>query len=461
MGGRGLGELFDILKRAAQLAEREPTDERDLLNSLGETYQGLFLADFAHYDVAEVRAHAPELVHVIFSLYLDLRACIPAWQRQGLMTRSVQAVLRDVFRAARYARDLIGEIGLGHPRLAKGETVHAAFAGPEAYLEINRNLGLDRIELRPGDVVLQRGMVHNSAAIARIGDVDSQFSHIAIVARDPAGELAMVEALIEEGAVITPLETALRHGLGRAILLRHRDAGLAGRAAEMIRAAIARADGKAGPRILYDFSMELAGYHDLYCAKLVRLAYSMASTGGYRLPTYATRLDMLNRDFIRRIGVTATETFAPGDLELEPDFDIVAEWRDFRVTSELRLKDMIMVKLFEWMELRSYRFHPSLLVELIGLFGTLSARMPPGVQKLTSRLAGKVPPNMSGSAVGAVAMLHWTAEELYRELRREEDESIRASGRQLHPRLVLSRLEQMREKRGRHIGYLISEHWDR
>jgi hypothetical protein len=461
MGGRGLCELFDILDRAAVLSEREPADERDLLVRLGETYQGLFLADFARYDVAEVRARAAQLGQIIFSLYLGLRGSIPAWQRRGLMTRPVQAVLRDVFRAARYARDLVGEIGLGHPRLGRHEATHAAFSGPEAYLEINHELGYDRVEPRPGDVVLQRGMVHNSAAIARIGDVDSQFSHIAIVACDPAGELVMVEALIEEGAVITPIEAALRHGLGRAILLRHRDAELAAHAAEMIRAAIMRADGKAGPRILYDFTMELAGYRELYCAKLVRLAYSMASTGACRLPTYATRLDMLNRDFIRRIGVTATETFAPGDLELEPDFDIVAEWRDFRVTSELRLKDMIMVKLFEWMELGSYRFQPTLLVELIGLFGTFSARLPAGVQKLTSRLAGKVPPNMSARAVGAVAMLHWTAEELFKELRREEDESIRTSGRQLHPRLVLSRLEEMRQARGRRIGYLESDYWDR
>ena len=34
----------------------------------------------------------------------------------------------------------------------------------------------------------------------------------------------MVEALIEEGAVINPLDQALEHGLGRCVLLRHKDA---------------------------------------------------------------------------------------------------------------------------------------------------------------------------------------------------------------------------------------------
>ena len=38
------------------------------------------------------------------------------------------------------------------------------------------------------------------------------------------------------------------------------------------------------------------------------------------LPTFTTRYDMKNRDFVDRVGVTARETFAPADIELEPDF---------------------------------------------------------------------------------------------------------------------------------------------
>ena len=65
---------------------------------------------------------------------------------------------------------------------------------------------------------------------------------------------------------------------------------------------------------------------------------------------------MKNRDFVDRIGVTAKETFAPADIELEPDFDLVAEWQDYRVTSRLRLQDLLMDKLFLWMDEYDYRF---------------------------------------------------------------------------------------------------------
>lgn len=454
MLGGGLERLTDVLDMAEALARQESATEAEIAAALDEIYQSLFHADFAAFDVAEVKRHAPALIDRIWTLYLALRDRIPEWQQSGMMSHRVQVGLRNVFRSARYARDLVGEIALNHRRLGKKETSLAAFTGPSYLVHRNPRYSLGPIVLRPGDAILQRGMAHNSAAISRIGDVDSQFSHVSIVARDPKGGHVMVEALIEEGSIVKPVDDALSHGVGRAVLLRHRDPELAERAAEMIHAAILRADGRDEPRILYDFSMELGGYGHLYCAKLVRLAYSMATSGDYRIPTFTTRLDMKNRDFISRIGVTALETFAPGDIELEPEFDVVAEWRDLRVTSELRLKDMIMMKLFEWMEEYDYRFRPTLLVHVVGSSGVLTARMPSFVQTLTKRFAGKVPPNMSASAVGAVAMLHWTAEELYEGLKKLENRTIRKTGRQLHPRLVLEELERMREARGRRIGYL-------
>lgn len=454
MVGGGLGRLTEVLDVAETLARRDTVTEAEAAATLDNIYQSLFHADFAAFDLDAVKQHAPELNGRIWSLYLALRDRIPLWSEQGVMSHRVQSGLRNVFRSSRYARDLIGEVALGHPRLGKGQSTHTAFSGPDYLTQRNPQFSKGPIVLRPGDVVLQRGMAHNSAAISRIGDVDSQFSHLSIVARDPKGGHVMVEALIEEGSIVKPVDEALAHGVGRAVLLRHRDAQLAEHAAEMIHAAIVRADGRSGPRILYDFTMELGGYGHLYCAKLVRLAYSMATTGDYRIPTFTTRLDMKNRDFISRIGVTALETFAPGDIELEPEFDVVAEFRDLRVTSELRLKDMIMMKLFEWMETYDYKFRPTTLVRLVGISGIATARMPGFVQTLTKRFAGKVPPNMSASAVGAVAMLHWTAEELYEELRKLEGETILKTGRQLHPRLVLDELERMREARGRHIGYL-------
>src|SRR5690606_40469455 len=119
-------------------------------------------------------------------------------------------------------------------RLADGEKSKRGFTGtnwntlvPPAF-DTGHN-----IPFRSGDLILMRGSAHNSAAIARIGDVDTQFSHIAIVYVDPDGKHWIVEALIEDGSVVKPLESVLDHGLGRAVLYRHRDPDLAARAAKL------------------------------------------------------------------------------------------------------------------------------------------------------------------------------------------------------------------------------------
>ena len=313
------------------------------------------------------------------------------------------------------------------------------------------------LDFRSGDLLLMRGMHHNSAAIARIGDVDSQFSHLAIVHTDADGKHWVVEALIEEGAVINPLAYTLTHGLGRCVLFRHKDRHLAARAAALIHDVVRRSNEKGGKHIWYDFTMELAGDKELFCSKLVRKAYGLASDEKMLLPTFATRFDMKNRDFVDRIGVTAKETFAPADIELEPSFDLVAEWQDYRVTSRLRLQDLLMDRLFLWMEQYDYRFREDLPIKLIGYFGKLSGQLSTRAKNLIADVVPKVPPNMQRSTIQAVAMLHRTAEPLLAELQAMERRSIDRTGRPLHAREVYDFLEAKRQASNGEIGYLVGK----
>lgn len=447
--------LADDIAYLRALVEKPPLDASHLHETLREIYHSIFLVDLRHYTPEEVRAAAPRLLNEIFGLRNHVRAQIPEWTAKGLMTHETQAALRDCFRASRYAGDMIGEVFLDHPRLGEGQSTFAGFAGADPNLLINQRYAGKPLTFEPGDVILQRGQIHNSAAIARIGDVDSQFSHVGIVARNSGGSIVVVEALIESGASINALDKNLSHHLGRAVLFRHRDRALAERAAQRIYDHVNTSLQPGASPILYDFTMELKYYDELFCSKLVRYAYDMASDGKISLPPFPTLLNMKNRDFANRIGVTARTTFAPGDMELDPNFDVVAEWRDFRVTSELRLKDLIMTKLFEWMDEHGYKFRPDFIAHLIAIGGRLSTRLSKRAQELVASVTGGiVPPNMSGSAISAVAMLHKTAEPIYRELEQLEAETIRNTGRQLHPRQVYDVLEQIRLRSGRRIGYL-------
>lgn len=449
--------LSDHLTSLLALAEKPAADAGELDANLRQVYAALFQLDLKAFDISNLANEAPGLMSALFEGRGRLRDKVLYWQTYGYMTRPVQIALRDVFRIFRYATDMIGEAASGFERLAEGEKPLRAFTGYRHNTQIHpAYTGTGNIAFRSGDVLLVRGRAHNSAAIARIGDVDTQFSHIGMVHVNGEGRHTMVEALIEDGAVINMLERSLGHGLGRAALYRHRDSALSARAADKIHARVSASHrGWWARRILYDFTMRLNGTRRLFCSKLVHLAFKDASGGKAVPPPYLTRLDMKNQDFFQRIGVKAKETFAPGDIDLDPSFELVAEWQDFRVTPDLRMQDMIMTKVFAWMDDHGARFKEDWLIGLIGVFGRFSASMSEGVKDLLADVVPKVPPNMSRRCIKTIAMLHKTGEGLMPSLRELELSAIRMSGRPLHPRDALAHLERLRDVSGGRIGYLV------
>ncbi len=446
--------LADELSAILALAIAPVGSEAELKRNLLGIYRALFDADLQRYDVVALRTAAHPTMQALFELRLALRDQITGWARRGFMSHDIQKALRDVFRITRYASEMVGELAIGHEKLPPGGVTLRGFTGPNANVLVNPNfqIGGD-LAFCSGDVIVVRGQAHNSAAIARIGDIDSQFSHVGLVHVDDTGRPYKVEALIEAGAVVTPLENALDHGLGRAMLLRHRDRKLADRAGHLMHAYVSK---RRLRRIWYDFSMRLEGYKSLYCSKLVRLAFLKASKGDISLPAYTTRLDMKNRDFLDRVGVTTLETFAPGDLEIDPRFDIVAEWADYRITSSLRNQDMIATKLFEFMETHNYRFQEDFAIRLIGWLGRLAAHLSEDAKDMMASVVPKVPPNMKRKTIAVVAMLHNTAQPLLEVLNMRDQTEVARTGHPLHPREVLAHMDRVRAQSDGRIGYLVA-----
>lgn len=456
MSGTGLALLETSLAQWQGIVDRPVVSQDGLISNLEALYAAIYHTNFAALDVAEVKAIAEPAAAHLFDLYLRLRDRIPEWSQQGFMTGAAPLALRNAMRVIRYTCDILGEVGYGYPVLQSGESTHAGFAGPDAWTQMHpsRPVG-ERVSFRSGDVLLVRGRLHNSAAIARIGDADSQFSHVGIVHIDSDRRSWLVEALIEDGAMVTPLAAALGHGIGRAVLFRHRNSELALQAAAFIHARVEGSRKPFGGWIPYDFSMELDESDHLFCSKLVREAYRGASKGAVALPSFGTRLTMTNRDFFDRIGVTAVNTFAPADMEAEPGFDIVAEWRDYRVTSQLRMQDLLMSKMFDWMDAHGYEFRESLGIGLMALGGRMSGLLPDIAKSMLVQLGiPKVPPNMTARTVGTIAMLHKTADPILQRLLALDRAHIKTTGRPLHPREVQAELENIRTAAGGRIGYL-------
>lgn len=454
-----------VLSPEERLAEVRKFSERifethlDLEAALRSIYHLIHDNDPAEADPDEIREAAPGLLRELFAIRMRLRDRIQEWQAKGIFLRPAEIALRDVFRVARYASDILGEVAGDNARLAPGQQTRRAFTGTDWNTLVHPLYDNgENIPFRSGDVLLVRGSAHNSAAIARIGDIDSQFSHVAMIYVAPDGRHWVVEALIEEGAVIKPLEEVLDAGLGRAVLYRFKDPAVAAKAAELAHERVYNAVSGLSLPIPYDFSMRMNGRRKLFCAKLVAQAYSDATKGKVKLPAFKTRFDHeKNRDFFRAIGVTARETFTPGDIDLDPRFDLVAEWQDYRLTPMLRRQDMTMTKFFEWMEERGYRFRDDLFIRIIAIFGRLSSHMSDRARALVSTSLPKVPRNMPRSTVAMIVMLHKSAEEVMPALEALDEDHVKMTGLPLHGTELLAHLERLREVQGGRIGYLVGE----
>ena len=438
------------------LANAPVASSDDIVRIVSRIYHDVHERDLSRFSRADLKALAPLAMSELFLVRSAIRNRIGDWHAQGLMTRDAQHGVRDVLRVLRYASDMAGEVHWDYAVAADDDPGLRAFS--ERSFNSFAHPAFDTgqpFAFRSGDVLLVRGTKHNSAAIARIGDVDSQFSHTAIVYIDAHGRGWVVEALIEEGAVIKPLKAVLDHGLARAMLFRHRDEALAARAAQLIYDFVKRAQ-DAGKPILYDFSMELGPSNRLFCSKLVRIAYEDASEGKLRLPAFPTRFHASNVAFYKRVGVTAAESFAPGDLEIEPAFDLVAEWQDYRNTAQVRHQDMIMSKLFEWMEVHGYRFREDWSIRLIAGLGRFSTKLSRRVQDLVANLFARIPPHMPKRTIATIVMLQKTAQPLLEEIQHLERVRVATEGRPLHPREVLDYLEEVRRKGRGQVGYLMA-----
>ncbi|MFN3868315.1 MAG: YiiX/YebB-like N1pC/P60 family cysteine hydrolase, partial [Hyphomicrobiaceae bacterium] len=325
-----MGDLAADLASSTAWALAPSSDAYALSQNLAKVYGALRALDLGRYDARQVAHDAPLLMHQLFLTRMALRDRTDEWHARGIMTADVQTAIRNLLRITRYGGDMLGEMAIGFRKLPPTEArTMTAFTGEQSNTLVNPRFvtGSD-LAFQSGDVLLVRGRAHNSAAIARIGDVDSQYSHVGMVYIDKSGRHWFVEVLIEKGGIIVPLQDALDHGLGRAILFRHRDAVLAANAGYIAYDLVRRSLSSSGRPIRYDFTMRLDGkVKQMFCSKLVRYAFEKASEGEVRPSTFQTRLDMKNADFFDRIGVLAHETFAPGDMELEPGFDVVAEWQ--------------------------------------------------------------------------------------------------------------------------------------
>ena len=184
------------------------------------------------------------------------------------------------------------------------------------------------ISVHSGDILVSRGAVAASALIARGNDYPGNFSHVALVHVDTAGQALLIESHIERGVTASTLEEYLRDTKLRIMVLRlrsdlpplQRDPQLPARAA-----ASALQDARSR-HIPYDFSMDFADTSKYFCSEVVSTAYRRFGVTLWRGMSSISTPGVSR--WLATFGVEHFETEEPSDLEYDPQLRVVAEWRD-------------------------------------------------------------------------------------------------------------------------------------
>jgi len=392
---------------------------------LGEVYAKLFRASPSHFDLPEMKRQAEIIVGEIFETKIDLRRQLARMESAGPVPVSCVSAMRDTMRASLFMSEYVAE------HFIPSAPQDRVFSGSTPSLLVNPDFGT-RLALESGDVLMSRGDAFVSGAIARLGDTDGNFSHIALVYVDPqTREIHTVEAHIEIGAVVAPLEKYLTDGKSRSVVLRQKDPRLAAEAARIMFERVKKASAS-GRNLPYDFAMLMEGKDragrpadaSLFCSEVASVGYALASGGSFRIPRYRTGLRTTNDAFLKAIGIEAKEIFAPSDMETDSRFEIVAEWRNLGKTQRSRMTDAVITQIYWAMDEKGYALRTSTGVAVKLDIAYAGRRLP----LFSSLLKERFPKNMPRSTLGMMFALDKTAETMLGELEKVNAEKASTTG---------------------------------
>ncbi|MEA9358271.1 YiiX/YebB-like N1pC/P60 family cysteine hydrolase [Bacteriovorax sp. PP10] len=409
--------LAQIIEGIRLTSERQKTDHSICKPAYDSLYQQLFnlAGDTTYFDMNNIEAIDRE-IKASWNARIALKATFKDFDADPDCLKSAT----DVFRGLRYVEDYLIEMRVS--LMANAPVEYTNLKGEFPYMLVNPKYETEfksYEDLKSGDVILSRGNAFSSAAIARIGSNDYQFSHLSFVYKNPESqETYTTEAHIEIGSVTAPIMEHVSSKNAREVVFRYEDADVAHRASKYMYDRVL-AKQKTKKTIEYDFSMNYKDDERLFCSEVVSSAFKKVLPDADYFPIFKSKFTPGMIPFINTIGVPATkenigklDVFSPGDIQFDPRFDLVAEWRNPKKMEENRLKDFILTKIFERMETESYKIDPTFKMDAQSKTFWLLRRLPI-VKKF---VADKFPLNMSPSQMELFMALDKLGDAIYKEV---------------------------------------------
>ena len=355
--------------------------------------------------INHLKSAAPRILNDMFKLRLLIHDRLKSFHAEQKVDKACIASIRRTLRYSRFIEEFLAE---WYTAKSDYQQPERPFTGQSPSYFVNPDF--DDFEFQSGDIIMLRSASFVSATIARIGDDDGQFSHAAMLYIPNKGdEPLVIEATVQKGTIIHPLEKIFHKTPPRIVLMRHSNAEYAAKSAEAIYNYILSEEEKRG-FIPYDFSLDLDTPEVYFCTELVSRAYDLGSQGNIKLPTFPTSMAAFKgHPFLQQMGIQPKDTFAPSDVEIDPELTLVAEWRNVSQTGKTRQQDAILTSILDWMANRNYE----LTFHALNKLGTNVAWF---LMKPAKLFDERIPTNMDKSFLGTVLLLRTITNALENEI---------------------------------------------
>lgn len=432
-------ELRRDLKSSAE--ELSPDNCVELMTSLEYDLENLKSDDYLKEIIEE--GHET-LLHNLWTTKVNIHERLRSFHNTLGLAADCASASRGALRAIRTTEDFINDNLLS----AHGKTTKFpdnAFEKNNIHVRRHPEMaGLDLIrDLKSGDVILTRGNAYTSAAIANLGEYDTQFSHMSMVYRDNHNNVWTVEAHIEVGVFVRPLKDHIEDKNVRTMIFRFDDEDLAARAAKYIFEKVKKASDTTG-NIYYDFGFNQDNPSQLFCSEVVSHAFDVASRGQVKIPFQRSRLLLRKPQFVKMLGIEVADSFIPADIEVDPRFRIIAEWRDANKIADSMEKDAIMQAVFRWNNDLGYEMRQASSKKSF-LFRNIAWPMR-RIPLLKKYFKDKLPINMSRSLIGYFGVLESIGELLQKGLKVADEKARKERSFLLTKREKAAVLEELRIK---------------
>lgn len=379
----------------------------------------------------------------LWSTKISLHERLRSFHRVGSLSQDCADGMRNAFIGIRTLEDDVEE---NYLRTSQGSVTFSDNAFEPGNPHVRRHpefLGFDMMkDLKSGDIILSRGKAYTSAAISQLGNFDTQFSHLSVVYKDPQGKFWTVEAHIEVGSFVRPLEEHIEDKNFRTAVYRFDDSAVAAKAAEFIFNRVKKASDTTG-NILYDFGFNLDENKQLFCSEIASFAYDKASEGAIKLPLFRSRVLERKPKFVNQLGIKVEDSFIPADMEVDPRFKLISEFRNANIINDIQEKDAVLHAMFKWSDEEGYLLRQGSSGKSF-LYRNIAwpLRRVPYLKKY---FVEKMPINMSRKLIGYFGVLESTGKFLQDKLKVENEASRNERGISLTKAEKYSVLQNVRE----------------